>query len=87
MKCAETEPVSVERVEPAPASAADVVAAQWQKEDEEAKAADSAAGGRPAPAPAQDAPVVEQAPAAKPEAEVVQLPSAQVIPFLPRKRA
>lgn len=84
---AETEPASGERVEPAPASAADVVAAQWQKEDEEAKAADSAAEGQPAPAPAQDAQMVDEATAAKPEAEVVQLPSAQVIPFLPRKRA
>jgi len=84
---AETELASGERVEPAPASAADLVAAHWQKEDEEAKAAGSAAEGQPAPAPAQNAPVVDEATAPKPEAQVVQLPSAQVIPFLPRKRA
>lgn len=84
---AETKPASGECVEPAPASAADVVAAQWQKEDEEAKAADSAAEGKPAPAPVQDAPMVDEATAAQPEAQVVHLPSAQVIPFLPRKRA
>lgn len=84
---AATEPASGGRVEPAPALAADVVAAQWQKQDEEARAADSASEVQPAPAPVQDAPVVDEATAAEPEAQVVQLPSAQVIPFLPRKRA
>jgi len=84
---AKKQATSEESAHPAPPSATELVAAQWQQEDEEAKPTASAAQVQPAPTSTQDAPVVEKAPAAKPEAEVVQLPSAQVVPFLPRKRA